>query len=395
MRLVFINRFYWPETPATGQLLTDLAEGLAAGGHDVMVITSHSGRTEIARRETRHGVRIVRVRSTRRAGTLAAGKAIDFATFLIAAIWRLLFEARRKAIVVAMTDPPLLGIGAWLAARLRGARVIHWVQDIYPELAIEITGHRWLAPLKRLRNLAWRRADGCVTLGRDMGNVMTAAGVRASRLSLIPNAAPAGVMAEPRPGSTDLRREWTLEGKFVVAYSGNLGRVHDLDPVLEVADHLRDSPKIAFVFVGDGAQRPALERAAARRQLPNVQFRPAQPRARLSATLALGDVHLVTLKPGCEQYVFPSKFHGIVAAGRPVIYIGPTRCELAQIIADHRLGLVFDRAEATSLAEALRALAADSSLWLEFASAASRYATDEAARIVPRWCGVLSDLEAC
>lgn len=395
MRLIFVNRFYWPETPATGQLLTDLAEGLAANGHEITIVTSHSGQADVPRGETRNGIRIWRVRSTRWARALTAGKAIDFATFLVAALWRLWSEARRGTTVIAMTDPPLLGIGACLAAQMRHARMIHWVQDIYPELAIELTGHRWLAPIKPLRNLAWRCADRCVTLGRDMAAVLTGVGVGANRLCIIPNAAPAGLVAERLPGAADLRTEWALDGKFVVAYSGNLGRVHDLEPVVEVADFLRHSPDIAFVFIGDGAQRPALEREVARRRLPNVQFRPAQPRARLSEALALGNVHLVTLRPGCEHYVFPSKFYGIVAAGRPVIYIGPVRCELAQIVTGNGLGLVFARDETEPLAAALRTLATDPQRCLQFATAAGRFAAGETARAVPRWCGLLSGLEAC
>jgi colanic acid biosynthesis glycosyl transferase WcaI len=395
MRLIFINRFYWPETPATGQLLTDLAEGLAARGHEVEVITSHSGAVETPWTETRHGVRIRRVRSTRRAHALSAGKVLDWGTFLVAAVWRLLLHTRRGTTVIAMTDPPLLGIGVSLASWVRDARVIHWVQDIYPEIAIELTGHRWLAPLKLLRDLAWRRADRCVTLGRDMGAILMKAGVNADRLWLIPNAAPTEVGAEPPPVSTGLRSEWRLEGRFVVAYSGNLGRVHDLEPVLEVADRLRKSPEIAFVFIGDGAQRPALEREAAQRQLPNVQFQPAQPRARLAESLAMGDLHLVTLRPGCEHYVFPSKFYGIIAAGRPVIYIGPVGSELAQIIIREGLGLVFARDQTAELATALRALAGDPQSCRRFADAARGFAVAENARTVPRWSELLSGLEAC
>ncbi|MDB6128012.1 MAG: glycosyl transferase group 1, partial [Verrucomicrobia bacterium] len=186
-RIIFVNRFYWPEEPATAQLLTDLAEAMASAGHRVTVIASHSRRRGVVRAEVRHGVEIRRVRGTRWASGGGLGKAVDFLTFYLGACLMLLFTARKGDAVIALTDPPLIGVGAWIAARMRGARVFHWVQDIYPEIAMELTGHRWLAVARPLRNLAWRHADGCVVLGADMGAVLVQAGVPPEKITLSPN----------------------------------------------------------------------------------------------------------------------------------------------------------------------------------------------------------------
>jgi glycosyltransferase involved in cell wall biosynthesis len=356
LRLVFLNRFYWPDEPATAQLLTDLAESLAAAGHEVAVITSHPGRDSVPAEETHHGVRILRVRSPRstRAGLL--GKAATYAAFYVGALWRAFRLVRRADTLVALTDPPLIGVGAWFISALRGARLIHWVQDIYPEVAIELAGQRWLRILTPLRNLAWRRAAHCVTLGSDMAALLTHAGVPSTRISLSPNWPPAGLVPTAPAAAADLRAEWGLTGKFVVAYSGNLGRVHDLEPVLAVAAALRAEPDIVFVFIGAGAQRASLEAEATRRGLTNIQFRPPQPRARLAETLAVGDVHLVTLLPGCERLVFPSKLYGVAAVGRPVVFIGPRDCELARLVVAHHFGLAFTRDATAAIAASLRQL---------------------------------------
>ena len=395
MRLVFVNRFYWPETPATAQLLTDLAEALARAGEEVHVVTSQGG--ALPPRESRHGVTIHRVRGTRwsaRAGVL--GKACDFATFYAGALWRLGRVAGRRTLIVALTDPPLVGVGAWLVAALRGARLIHWIQDIYPELAMELAGQRWLAVLRPLRDAAWRRAAACVTLGGDMAGVAVAARVDATRLRVIPNWAPAGLVPAPESEMAELRREWRVEGRFVVAYSGNLGRVHDLAPVLEVAQLLRDEPAVAFLFIGGGAQRAALEAAAARRGLDHVQFRPAQPRERLAAALGVGDVHLVTLLPGCERLVFPSKVYGIAAVARPLLFIGPRACELARTIGARRLGGAFTREEPAAIAEAIRLLATQPAARADFAEGARAFAaTHTFARALAAWRDTLSAAEAC
>ncbi|MEX2044867.1 MAG: glycosyltransferase, partial [Opitutus sp.] len=207
MNIIFLNRFYWPEEPATAQLLTDLAEALAAAGQQVTVITSRGSAPAC---EIHRGVLIHRVRGTRwsRGGVMT--KAVDQISHYVCSLMRLCRVANRGGVVVAMTDPPLLGVGAWLIARMRGARIVHWVQDIYPEIAIALTGHRWLAVLRPLRNLAWRRADACVTLGNDMASVPRAAGVRADALHVIPNRAPTGLTPQPDSIHSALLTEWGL-----------------------------------------------------------------------------------------------------------------------------------------------------------------------------------------
>lgn len=370
MRFIFLNRFYWPDEPATAQLLTDLAEELAARGHDVTVITSHSGQASQPARETRRGVLIRRVRATRSKGV---GRIFDFATFHLGALLTLLMTARKEDRVIALTDPPLLGVGTWAAGRLTGARVWHWVQDIYPEIAERLTGHIWLSVLRPLRNLAWRHAAGCVVLDADMAAHVREAGVPASRIVTVANWAPAGLAPQPSNAAADLRREWQLEGRFVVEYSGNLGRVHDLEPVLDVAEALKDDPSVAFVFIGSGPQRANLVATANARGLGNVQFRPAQRRDQLNRTLALGDVHLVTLLPGCEGLVFPSKLYGAVAVGRPILVIGPRTSELARTVADHHIGAAFSRDEVPAVAAWIRALRDDATRQAEFRRAVAAF----------------------
>ena len=386
-RVIFLNRFAWPEEPATAQLLADLSEALAAAGHEVTVIASRPGGSPLARRQTHHGVTLLRVTTTRWARLGLAGKAADFLTFQLGALAKLAFTVQRGDTVVALTDPPLLGIGAWLTARLCGARIFHWVQDVYPEIAAVVTGHVSLQVVNPLRDLAWRRSDGCVTLGSDLAATLLKAGVPADKISVSPNWAPAGLTVQPREAGDSYRARWQLAGKFVVAYSGNLGRVHDLEPVLEVADALREATDIAFVFLGNGAQRRRLEDQAARRGLANVRFLAAQPRAHLGESLAVGDLHLVTLLPGCEWLVFPSKLYGVTAIGRPVIFIGPRDCEIARLVTERGLGRSFARDEVASMAAAIRQLAANAGQLKQLRDAATVFGRENSgpARAVADW----------
>ncbi|HTX64337.1 MAG TPA: glycosyltransferase family 4 protein [Opitutaceae bacterium] len=361
-RIVFANRVYWPDEQATAQLLTDLAEGLAARGWPVTVLTGRGA--GLPPRELRQGVEIVRVggRQGRHPSLLA--KATAYLAFSWALRRALRPALRAGDILVAMTDPPTLAPLAASAARKAGARLVHWIQDIHPEIGLALRPNRLLAaasaPWRRRRDAAWRQADACVALGRDMAGYVASRGVPGTRVRVLPNWAPGG--AAPVAGDAGgpaLRREWGLGDQFVVGYSGNLGRVHALEPVLAAAAELRSEAGVAFLFVGTGSQRPALERGACRQQLAHVHFRPPQPRARLADSLAASDVQLVTLRSGCERFVFPSKLYGVLAAGRPVVFVGPAHCELAEMVRRRGAGVVAADDDAAAVTAAIRSLHAD------------------------------------
>ena len=160
MRVIFLNRYFYPDHSATSQMLSDLAFFLAGAGHEVCVVTSCQRYDDAAAglplRERIDGVEVHRVRTTRFGRDNLVGRAADYATFYLAAGWRLWRIARAGDVIVAKTDPPLISVVAWLIARWRGARLVNWVQDVFPEVA-EALGVRALAGpqaglLRRLRN---------------------------------------------------------------------------------------------------------------------------------------------------------------------------------------------------------------------------------------------------
>ena len=377
-RVVFVNRFYWPDEPATAQLLTDLAEGLAAEGWDVSVIASHPGRSGVPRCEQRHGVSIHRVRGPRWGKRSLLGRVADFAAFLVGASWRCIRVLHRGDTLITKTDPPLLGVMLWPLAKLCRARQVHWVQDIYPEVAMAVAGGRagrWLlAGLRGLRDFTWRHSAGCVALGEDMAAFIQARGVARSQISIIGNWAPTGLASVPDNEVAALRRDWGLADKFVIAYSGNLGRVHDLDPVLDLAGQLRDEPHIAFLFIGGGAQHARLHQRVLDEQLRNVHFQPAQRRDRLATALGIGDLHLVTLLPSCASLVFPSKLYGVAALGKPILFLGPDESEPARLVREHGMGLACQRETITTLASPLRQLSQNPVALARYGAAARQFA---------------------
>lgn len=344
MRVVFLNRYFHPDHSATSQMAGDLAFFLARRGHDVLAITSRQRyddpRQRLAKRERTDGVDIIRLATTRFGRAFLPGRAIDYATFYVTAFFALLRHAGRGTVVVALTDPPLISIVAAIAAKLRRATLVNWTQDLFPEVATAL-GMRVPRMLARLRDRSLRAAATNVALGDLMADRIRKAGAHAT---VRHNWADAALH------SVDVAND-----AFVVAYSGNLGRAHDAATIAGAIRRLANDARVRFLFVGGGAQLDAIKRAAGN----NVRFAPYAPREQLSESLSAGDAHLVSLQPPLEGLIVPSKFYGVLAVARPVIFIGARDGELARLIAAQDCGFVVEPGDDAALAESIATLASD------------------------------------
>jgi glycosyltransferase involved in cell wall biosynthesis len=356
-RIIFVNRYFYPDASATSQLLTDLAWDLAGRGRDVLVITStqtyENPHAALPPEAVVKGVRVTRIHTSRFGRRALLGRACDYATFACGAAWHLVRAVGRGDLVVAMTDPPLISIVAALIAPRRGAILINWVQDLFPEIA-EVLDVRGLAVgkalLRRLRNASLRAARCNVVIGRRMARRLIGEGTCADTISLIPNWADGERIQPLDRDDNELRKQWGLTDKFVVGYSGNMGRAHDYATILEAAELLKPAEHIVFLFIGDGAQRPWIEREAERRGLCNVRFQPYQPQALLRLSLAAPDIHFVSLQPALEGLMVPSKFYGVAGAGRPTIFIGDPQGEIPAILREAGCGWTVAMGDASGAA---------------------------------------------
>jgi glycosyltransferase involved in cell wall biosynthesis len=329
-RVVFVNRYFHPDHSATSQIMSDLAFHLASRGWDVTTITSRQRYDDAAARlpgsESVNGVRILRVWSTRFGRAGLPGRAVDYLTFYATSFLALL--RRRGSVVVAATDPPLLSVVATVASH----RVVNWTQDLFPEVA-EALGIR-IPFVKWIRDWSLRRAKVNVVLGELMA-------------ARVPNA----VVIHNWAGAA-LRPMDRHEDTFTVGYSGNLGRAHEFETIVSA---MRKMPEVRFAFTGGGAQLAAVQSAAP----SNAEFRAYVPREHLSESLSSVDAHLVSLQPSLEGLIVPSKFYGVLAVARPVIFIGARDGELSRLIDTHRCGMVVDPGDVEGLVRALRTLAED------------------------------------
>jgi len=367
VNVCFFNRSYWPDQAATGQLLTELAQDLVAGyGCSVSVVAgpalhaSRRGRGSLwpVKREAHEGVRILRANGTRLDRRRFVGRATNYLTYFASALAATL-QVGPQDVVVSLTDPPILGLAALAAARRVGARFVFLCEDIFPEVASLLDDfHNTTVnrTLDRINRRLLREADAVVALGDRMKRrLVEEKGAAADRVHVIHNWADCEAIT-PGPKDNAFARAHGLHDRFVLMHSGNVGLSQNLDLLIEAAARLQSRERLVIAIVGEGARRAPLEAMVAGRGLRNVRFFPYQPKALLHESFAAADAFLVSLKPGLEGYIVPSKLYGILAAGRPFVAAVDPSCEVAAIATEHACGIVAPPGDPGALVSAIAAL---------------------------------------
>jgi colanic acid biosynthesis glycosyl transferase WcaI len=358
-RVLFLNRSFWPDREATGQFLTELCDDLSTD-HEVTIVAGPSYHTNdrssrgvrLWSRERRGKVTIIRTWGTRFSKSNLAGRLVNLGTYyLLAAI--VAYRLPRPDVIVAETDPPLLGALAAMLKRRWECRLVYNVRDLYPDIA-EVTGGVrspfLLDLLRRGNDYAYERADLIVTLGHDMARRIVDKGVPPDKVVVVPDWVDCGRI-RPLDGNPFRR---SFGDKFVVMYSGNVGLSQQLEAVLEAADRLRDDERILFAMIGEGARKNWLQEQAGAMGLTNVIFLPFQPLEKLGESLSAADLHLIPLAPGAAGCLVPSKIYGILAAGRPFIAMMEDDAEVAHIARDDKVGFVVRPGNVDALIGAIR-----------------------------------------
>ncbi|MBD0328660.1 MAG: glycosyltransferase family 4 protein [Thermoleophilia bacterium] len=350
-RLLVVNQYYRPGIEATARVLTELCEALADEWEITVVAGTVAGAAG-AGRERRNGVHVRRVASTAFARRRRSLRALNYLSYLLLALAAGVRE-RRPDVVLAMTDPPLVGAVAAAVARRHRAPLVAVSQDVFPEVAEalgQLARPAVAALLRRLAAVPLRRAERVVAIGETMRARLEMKGVPAARLAVIPNWVDTGAL-RPAPRRNAWAREHGLEDAFVVMHSGNLGYAQDLETLVRAAALLGEEARV--VVVGGGARRADLA-ALARRERAPVRFLPYQPTGALPLSLSAADVHAVGLARGLAGLVVPSRIYGILAVGRPVVVHAEEESETAQLVRQAGCGLVVPPGEPEALAAAVR-----------------------------------------
>lgn len=353
MRILTINQFFWPDVAATGQLLCDLTRHLNAEGHEITVICSGGSYTQAGYDAgDAPPVRILRVPGLPyRRGAMA--RFFSYLTFFGGVLWYS-FRVPRPEVVLTMTTPPLLAIAGTILKIVRGARHYIWEMDVFPDALVSLGALAETGLMTRflgwIQDASRRRSDGVIVLGPCMQARLLARGTPAHLLHVAENWAD-GRAISPHP----MRRS----GPLHVFYSGNLGLAHDIETVAGAIRHFRNDQRFLFTFAGGGVGRARLERSCAAEAIGNARFIPYASLHQMDEHLAQADVGLVTERPACIGTIVPSKVYGLMAAARPLLFIGPKQATPGLLIERFQCGWQIDPGDLPALIALLEWLAAN------------------------------------
>jgi len=412
LRLLILTPHLRPDSAPTGEVVSAIVDGLTGAGHDVHVVTSlpwyreHRIEDEWRGRAIRRGhhgsASVTRLHPfPTDKGNLVA-RALGFIGLTGLATVAGLAARGPFDGVIAVSPPLTFGAAGWLLARRHRCPLVFNVQDVFPDVAVEvgaIGSPRAIGFFRWMERSTYRRADAVTVLSEDLAANVTAkvgdpgrAG-SATRTGPIVRVIPNFVDVDavrPMNRMTDYRREHGLGDRTVVMYAGNLGYSQSLDLVVAAADHHRNRDDIVYVVNGGGVRADDLRRAAEQRA--NLVMVDYQPQERVPEVLASADVHLVPLQAGLGASSVPSKTYSVLAAGRPLVASVDEGSEVARMVTDAGAGLVVPPDDPGALIVAVEALTADPDRRARMGEAGRRWA--EAWRSPEQIAGAYADLVA-
>ena len=387
-RSIIISELYYPEQNATGYVLTGIAEGLAEKD-SVNVLCAqpcyNQRGIKAPKLEERNVVAIRRCWSTTCDPKQIWGRLLNFTTTSLSVGWRALFSIKRGDKVLVVTNPPLLPFFVRVVCWLKGAKFVLLVHDVYPDVFVPLGLMKSNHPLYRM--LSWvngklyASADRVVALGRDMARLVEEKSQGGAHVSVIPNWGDVNVITPMPKTENALLQKLNLTDKFVVHYSGNHGRTHDLLSIIEAAKLLEDERDVHFLFIGEGSGKAEVVARAAELELENVTFCTFVDRAELNTSLNAADVSVLAFKKGMAGISVPSRLYNLMAAGKPILGVVDNNSEVADVIREAKLGVAVSPESPRHLAEQIISLKNDGDLRVKMAEnsrkeAVSKYSYD-------------------
>jgi len=359
-RLWIVSELYAPDDAATAHLLTQIAEH-AADSQSVCVLCAQPTYTQRGKkapaRENLNGVDVIRCWTTTFPKDNLALRVVNMATIVASFFLNMLFRFRRGDVVLVVTNPPPLPFATQTAGWLRGAKTCLLIHDIYPDVLVPtgITKKNSL-PYKIIdffNSSLFRRVHRIIAIGRDMKQrVVDKSADFESKIEVIPNWCDDSFQPVPQE-ENQLLKELPFREKFIVQYSGNIGRTHGLSVIAEAAEILQTKgmTEIHWMVCGWGGAKAAFEDQCKTLGLKNVTIHDPLPRDRLAELIGAADVSLITFIPGMSGISVPSRMYNMLAAGCPIIGVTDSDSELALTINDDQLGWVSTPNCAESLAK--------------------------------------------
>jgi glycosyltransferase involved in cell wall biosynthesis len=365
MNIVIHTQYYPPETGAPQARLFALTKGLIRRGHHVTVLTAmpnypqgkiHDGYSGWMKIEHMDSARVLRSWIVPAQGRSFSARLLNYFSFVFSSFWTGLFYLDSPDVIITESPPLFLGITGYLLAKLKGARWIFNVSDLWPESAVRLgMAHEGLAlqASRWLEEFCYRNAWAVKGQSREILADITAR-FPDTRVYHLSNGADTETF---HPDADPLPHYSQGGGDVVGLYAGLHGLAQGLDQILSAVQRLADMEELKIVFFGDGPLKHDLIQQA--REIPNVRFFDSRPHSEMPALLAGADFCIVSLGLSLPGAV-PSKLYEAMAAGRPVLLVADG--EAAEIVRAHGCGLIVSPGDVDGIAQAIRRLATDADL---------------------------------
>ena len=346
MKIQVLCPHFEPDSAPTGEFMSAIVNHLGERGHEIHVVTALPWYREHAveqgwegrliQTEARAWGEISRVHPFPTDKTNIAARAAAFAGFTAIGLGTAVVDRFDADVVFAMSPPLSLGVAGWLAAKRRGVPFVFNIQDVFPDVAIEtgtITNESVIKAAKRLERFVYDRADVVTVLSEEMR--LNVEGKTSSETAIIPNFVDI-TSFNPQPIENSYRKEFGLEGKRVVMYSGNVGFSQSVELLADSARELAHLDDVVFVVNGGGSAIGEVHKRA--HGLDNFRVIPYQPVERVPEVLAAADIHVIPLRKGLAWSSVPSKLYKILAAERPVIASVDEGTEVGRVVVEAGAG---------------------------------------------------------
>lgn len=357
MNVLILNQAFYPDPVATAQQITDLALFLKGKGCQVTVLAGkrayHQNKIKYMSRENYKGIDVRRLFNTGFGKKKIFHRLTDALTFELSVLWALIWMKKRD-VIIAFTTPPFIGLMGVLFTMLKGGRLVHWLMDAHPETAFVIKYIKRNSIIAKILTAIFsftlKHSHHIVVLDRIMKKKMLQYGAKDHQFTIIPPWPIDGEKIIPIPFSeNNFRKKYSLENKFVVLYSGNHSIAHPLNTLLEAALHLRKMEKIVFVFIGSGIRTDEVTDFKKRHDLTNIIQFPYQPREFLNHSLTSANLHVISMGEEMSGLVHNSKLYGILATGRPYVFIGPKESHICDLLTECPYGFHVEHGEVETL----------------------------------------------
>ena len=344
--LLVLSQVYVPDHAAVGQYMADASAEMVRRGWRVVVLTANRGYDDSAVKypssEVIDGVEIHRLPLSSFGKKSIVLRLVGGILFILQVVMRGIFT-RRLSCVLVSTSPPICPVAAIVIAMIRRVPIKYWVMDLNPDQMVALGRIKPASLPARIFNLLNRiilaRAADVIALDRFMAKRLMnkKAGIK-RKLTVLPPW-PMDEHLDPiQHENNPFRIEHSIVDKLVIMYSGNLSIASPVNTVLEAALHLRDEPKLIFVFIGGGVGKKSVDETIRQHQSSNILSLPYQPLSRIKYSLSAADVHLVAMGDSIVGICHPCKVYGAMAVARPILLLGPDRNHVADILQDNQIG---------------------------------------------------------